>query len=191
MKYIFKNFYVKIYFLFMLATLITALLFVFSKETLFLKLGVNNLYLIIVLYGLIVPVLTIENKLIDQVKFGVIRKQVFIENLISYFVIASFVIIYELVIFIMQFLFDYIYIININLLFTAFLSFLVFTIYGDIIGLSNFNKYLKIVLIILFLFFVILFYFLLQNFINILLIIIFVLFILYSLKTYKIYLVKE
>ncbi|HHX79129.1 MAG TPA: hypothetical protein GX695_05210 [Acholeplasmataceae bacterium] len=192
MKLIFRNFYVRIYSLFFLIAIATIFSFVFAKETIFFESGIHNLYVIIILYGGIIPFITIKRKLISQTKFGITRKKTFMNNTFAYLLISSFFIFYELFIFIMQYAFDYVYFLDMNLLINVALSFFIIATYGEIVGLSYFNEYIKIGFIILLAVILLLLYYFLQNFItNILLIIIAFILFYVSLKTYKNYLVKE
>lgn len=192
MKIIKRNFYLKIYLLFFLVAIATILAFVFSNETGYFIFGIKNLYIIIVLYGGVIPFLTIERKLIEQTKFGITRKKVFLNNILSYLVICSFFIIYESTLFVMQYVFDYTHSIDITLLINVALSFFVIVTYGEIIGLSHINKYIKIALLLLLAILLVLLYYFLQNFvINILLSFVSILLFFLTLKTYRNYLVKE
>lgn len=192
MKLVLKNFYVKIFSLFLLVAIATIFTFVLSKDTGYFIFGIKNLYIVIVLYGGVIPFLTIERKLIEQTKFGITRKNVFFNNTFAYLTISSFFIIYELIIFIMQYAFDYIYTIDITLLINVALSFFVIATYGEIIGLNHLNKFIKIAMIFILAIILVLLYYFLQNYIiNILLGIVSVLLFFLSLKTYRKYIVRE
>lgn len=192
MKLLFKNFYIKVYSLFLLIILATILAFVFSKETSYFVSGIKNLYVIAVLLGGMIPFLTIEKKLIQQTKFGITRKDLFLMDNFAYLTISSFVIIYEIVIFLLQYIFEYGYQLDISLLINVSLSFLVMASYGEVISLSHFSKYIKIGLMFLLASVFVLLYYFLQNYItNFFLLIVLIVLVYKSSKSYKNYVVFE